>query len=130
MTEELTTRPNGPEIRFTTDCPGRAVFNHIASRWGLLILVTLYDAALRFHQIRNCIEGVSEKMLTQTLKVLVRDGLVVRFEKFTAPPQVTYQLSPVGRELAAPLREVILCLGRKLPEILEAQSTHDRLQEP
>jgi DNA-binding HxlR family transcriptional regulator len=50
----------GSEIRFTPDCPGLAVFNH-TSPWGLLILVTLYDAPLRFHQLRDRIEGVSER---------------------------------------------------------------------
>jgi DNA-binding HxlR family transcriptional regulator len=61
-------------IAFTTECPGRAVFNHIASRWGLLLLVTLGEGPQRFHLLRDRIEGISEKMLSQNLRFLVRDG--------------------------------------------------------
>lgn len=79
---------------------------------GLLLLVTLGEGPLRFHLLRDRIEGISEKMLSQTLKALVRDGLVRRLVEPTIPPRVTYELTPIGGELAAPLREVIERLGR------------------
>ena len=113
-------------ITFTVECPGRAVFNHIASRWGLLLLVTLCEGPLRFHLLRDRIEGISEKMLSQTLKSLVRDGLVRRLVEPTIPPRVTYELTPIGGELAAPLRDVIERLGRLVPDILAAQLAYDR----
>ena len=113
-------------IAFTTECPGRAVFNHIASRWGLLLLVTLGEGPLRFHLLRDRIEGISEKMLSQTLKFLVRDGLVQRLVEPTIPPRVTYELTPIGGELAAPLRDVVERLGRRVPDILAAQVAYDR----
>jgi DNA-binding HxlR family transcriptional regulator len=113
-------------IVFTAGCPGRAVFNHIASRWGLLVLVTLGEGALRFHLLRDRIEGISEKMLSQTLKSLVRDGLVRRRVKPVIPPRVTYELTPIGEELAAPLHDVVERLGRFVPDILAAQQTYDR----
>jgi len=113
-------------IAFTVECPGRAVFNHIASRWGLLLLVTLGEGPLRFHLLRDRIEGISEKMLSQTLKSLVRDGLVRRVVEPTIPPRVTYELTPIGGELAAPLRDVIERLGRLVPDILAAQLAYDR----
>lgn len=120
----------GPEqeagIVFTAECPGRAVFNHIASRWGLLLLVTLGEGPLRFHLLRDRIEGISEKMLSQTLRSLVRDGLVRRLAEPTIPPRVTYELTPIGGELAAPLREVVERLGRFVPDILAAQQAYDR----
>jgi DNA-binding HxlR family transcriptional regulator len=120
----------GPEqeagIVFTAECPGRAVFNHIASRWGLLLLVTLGEGPLRFHLLRDRIEGISEKMLSQTLRSLVRDGLVRRIAEPTIPPRVTYELTPIGGELAAPLREVVERLGRFVPDILAAQQAYDR----
>jgi DNA-binding HxlR family transcriptional regulator len=112
-------------IAFTTECPGRAVFSHIASRWGLLLLVTLREGPLRFHHLRDRLEGISEKMLSQTLKLLVRDGLVRRLEEAANPPRVTYELTPIGRELAAPLRNVVECLGRRIPDILAAQQAYD-----
>jgi DNA-binding HxlR family transcriptional regulator len=113
-------------IVFTAECPGRAVFNHIASRWGLLVLVTLGQGALRFHLLRDRIEGISEKMLSQTLKSLVRDGLVRRLVEPANPPRVTYELTLIGGELAAPLRDVVERLGRFVPDILAAQQTYDR----
>jgi len=120
----------GPEqeagIVFTAECPGRAVFNHIASRWGLLLLVTLGEGPLRFHLLRDRIEGISEKMLSQTLRSLVRDGLVRRLAEPTIPPRVTYELTPIGGELAAPLRELVERLGRFVPDILAAQQAYDR----
>jgi DNA-binding HxlR family transcriptional regulator len=122
-------QPKSPEearIDFTVECPGRAVFNHIASRWGLLLLVTLGEGPLRFHLLRDRIEGISEKMLSQTLKSLVRDGLVRRLVEPTVPPRVTYELTPIGEELAAPLRDVIERLGRFVPDILAAQLAYDR----
>ena len=75
-------------------------------------MVTLGEGPLRFHLLRDRIEGISEKMLSQTLKSLVRDGLVRRLVEPTVPPRVTYELTPIGGELAAPLREVIERLGR------------------
>lgn len=126
-------QPKSPEeapIAFTVECPGRAVFNHIASRWGLLLLVTLGEGPLRFHLLRDRIEGISEKMLSQTLKSLVRDGLVRRLVEPTIPPRVTYELTPIGADLAAPLREVIERLGRLVPDIIAAQLTYDRQPYP
>jgi len=113
-------------VVFTVECPGRAVFNHIASRWGLLLLVTLFDGPLRFHLLRDRIEGISEKMLSQTLKHLVRDGLVRRIAEPSIPPRVTYELTTIGSELAAPLRDVIERLGQQVPAILAAQLAYDR----
>lgn len=102
------------------------MFNHIASRWGLLLLVTLGEGPLRFHLLRDSIEGISEKMLSQTLKFLVRDGLVRRLVEPTIPPRVTYELTPIGGELAAPLRDLVGRLGRRVPDILAAQVAYDR----
>jgi DNA-binding HxlR family transcriptional regulator len=123
-------QPQEPEqaagTAFTAECPGRAVFNHIASRWGLLLLVTLGAGPLRFHVLRDRLEGISEKMLSQTLKSLVRDGLVRRLAESTIPPRVTYELTPIGGELAAPLHDVIARLGRLVPDILAAQQAYDR----
>jgi DNA-binding HxlR family transcriptional regulator len=127
---KTTVPPDGPQEQagtvFTAECPGRAVFNHIASRWGLLLLVTLGEGPLRFHLLRDRIEGISEKMLSQTLKSLVRDGLVRRLAEPTNPPRVSYELTPIGGELAAPLHDVIERLGRFVPDILAAQQAYDR----
>jgi DNA-binding HxlR family transcriptional regulator len=124
--KEQAAAPDGNgAVEFTVECPGRAVFNHIASRWGLLVLVTLSQGSLRFHLLRDRIDGISEKMLSQTLKSLVRDGLITRRVERTMPPHVAYELTAIGGELAAPLQEVITRLGRRIPDIIAAQLAYD-----
>lgn len=111
---------------FTPDCPGREVFNHITGRWALLILAALRDGPLRFHLLRDRVGGISEKMLSQTLKVLGRDGLVHRSVEPTVPPQVSYQLTEIGAELSEQFAGLIGWMGRRVPDILAAQQRHDQ----
>lgn len=112
----------------TPNCPGREIFTHITSRWALLILIALKDEALRFHALRDRVRGISEKMLSQTLKVLVRDGLVSRYVEHTVPPQVTYELTEMGQELSPQFHQLVAWMGRRVPDILKAQAQHDRLE--
>ncbi|MEV4896171.1 helix-turn-helix domain-containing protein [Nonomuraea sp. NPDC055795] len=81
---------------FNSDCPGREVFTHVTSRWGMLIMVALRDGPLRFYLLRDRIGGISEKMLSQSLRGLVRDGLVHREVEPSVPPKVTYSLTGLG----------------------------------
>jgi DNA-binding HxlR family transcriptional regulator len=117
--------PSLAESPFTPDCPGREVFNHITSRWALLILAGLGNGPMRFHLLRDRVGGISEKMLSQTLKVLVRDGLVRRSVEPTVPPQVSYALTEVGAELSVHFAGVIQWMGRRVPDILVAQREYD-----
>jgi DNA-binding HxlR family transcriptional regulator len=110
---------------FLTDCPGREIFDHVTSRWGLLLLLALVDGPLRFHVLRDSVEGISEKMLSQSLKILSRDGLVERLVESTIPPRVSYKLSAIGHEVAAPLNEVLRWIGRRILDIHAAQKTYD-----
>jgi DNA-binding HxlR family transcriptional regulator len=110
---------------FTTDCPGREIFEHVTSRWGLLLLLALVDGRLRFHALRDRVEGVSEKMLTQTLKMLARDGLVARYVEPTIPPRVSYELTQMGEEVAATLNEVLRWIGQRVADIRVARMTYD-----
>ena len=82
---------------FHIDCPARQVLDHITSRWGIWVLLALRDGELRFFELRERIDGISEKMLSQTLRTLVRDGLVWREVEPSTPPKVTYGLNEVGR---------------------------------
>jgi DNA-binding HxlR family transcriptional regulator len=107
------------------DCPGREIFNHLTSRWGFLVLLALADGPLRFHAVRDRVEGVSEKVLSETLRTLVRDGLITRSVNPTVPPQVTYALSELGREVAPLLGEVRGWLGRRVFDVLAAQRRFD-----
>jgi DNA-binding HxlR family transcriptional regulator len=116
------------ETHLHADCPGREVFNHIASRWGMLVILTLSGGALRFHVLRDQINGVSEKMLSQTLKLLVRDGLVIRSVEPSVPPRVTYELSVLGHEAANSLKQIVEWLGKHIPEIISAHEQFDAMR--
>lgn len=91
---------------FHTDCPARNVIDHVTSRWGVWVLISLRGNSLRFYELRESIRGISEKMLAQTLRALVDDGLVWREVEPTTPPQVTYGLTEFGRDVGEPLTDL------------------------
>ncbi|MCX4870020.1 helix-turn-helix transcriptional regulator [Streptomyces sp. NBC_00257] len=99
---------------FHTDCPARDVVDHVTSRWGVWVLISLRSNGLRFYELRESIQGISEKMLAQTLRALVQDGLVWREVEPTAPPQVTYGLTEFGRDVGEPLTELFDRITRRL----------------
>ncbi len=107
-------------------CLWRDVFHHVTSRWGFLVLIALVDQPLRFYLLRNRVEGISEKMLSQTVKLLVRDGLIVRHVEATIPPQVSYELTKMGREIAQRLNGVSQWIGEHVPDIEQAQRSFDQ----
>ncbi|MFC7705565.1 winged helix-turn-helix transcriptional regulator [Plastorhodobacter daqingensis] len=92
-------------------CPSRSVLSHVTSRWGALIMIALHDdGKLRFSALRRRIGGVSERMLTQSLRLLEADGLLSRTAHKVVPPHVDYDLTPLGREVAARLRDLAICI--------------------
>ncbi|MFI8277660.1 winged helix-turn-helix transcriptional regulator [Streptomyces sp. NPDC085929] len=99
---------------FHTDCPARDVVDHVTSRWGIWVLISLRSNDLRFYELRDGIRGISEKMLAQTLRALVQDGLVWRKVEPTTPPQVTYGLTEFGRDIGEPLTELFDRITRRL----------------
>jgi DNA-binding HxlR family transcriptional regulator len=105
---------------FAAACPTRVVLDHVTSKWGVLVIVALAERSLRWGELRRAIEGISEKMLAQTLKVLERDGLVLREAQPTIPPRVDYSLTPLGAELADRLLPLVAWIsdntGRILPD--------------
>ncbi|MER5424783.1 winged helix-turn-helix transcriptional regulator [Streptosporangium roseum] len=112
---------------FNSDCPGRTVFTHVTSRWGMLILAALRGGPLRFYLLRDRIGGISEKMLSQNLRDLVRDGLVHREVVPSVPPKVSYSLTPLGEGLAAALQELLSWIGSHTADVIAAQRQHDVL---
>ena len=99
------------EGALTTNCPTRTVLDHVTSKWGVLLLVFLSDSSMRWGERRRAVEGISEKMLAQTLRTLETDGLVHREVTATVPPRVDYSLTPLGTDLVArllPLMEWIV----------------------
>ncbi|MBF6047919.1 transcriptional regulator [Streptomyces sp. NRRL B-1677] len=99
---------------FHTDCPARDVVDHVTSRWGVWVLISLRSNDLRFYELRESIRGISEKMLAQTLRALVQDGLVWREVEPATPPQVTYGLTEFGRDIGEPLTELFDRITQRL----------------
>ncbi|MDX6761894.1 MULTISPECIES: winged helix-turn-helix transcriptional regulator [Streptomyces] len=97
-----------------TDCPARDMVDHVTSRWGIWVLISLRSNDLRFYELRNSIQGISEKMLAQTLRALVQDGLIWRQVEPTTPPQVTYGLSEFGQDVSEPLTDLFDRITRRL----------------
>lgn len=85
-------------------CPTRRILDLIGGRWTVLIVGALRDGALRFSDLQRRVEGISQKMLTQTLRTLERDGLVTRTATLQVPVRVDYELTPAGRSLVGPLK--------------------------
>jgi DNA-binding HxlR family transcriptional regulator len=88
-------------------CPSRVVLDHVTSKWGVLVLVALSEETLRWGELRRRAQGISEKMLAQTLRTLERDGLVHRDAQPVIPPRVDYSLTARGRELATRLLPLV-----------------------
>ena len=86
------------------DCPSREVLKHVTSRWGVLVLMALEARAHRFAELRRAVQGVSERMLAQTLQWLEGDGMVQRIVHDVVPPHVEYRLTPLGRAAAKHVR--------------------------
>ncbi|MEV5595952.1 helix-turn-helix domain-containing protein [Streptomyces sp. NPDC052496] len=123
---QLSTPPADEEgDAFNGACQGRVVFDHLTSRWGVLIIAALQSAPLRFSGLHARIGGISEKMLSQTLRTLVRDGLVERTVTPAAPPQVSYALTPLGDSAAGPLLEVLDWIHAHTTDVVAAQHRHD-----
>lgn len=106
---------------FQAGCPSRTVLDHITSKWGVLILAALSEGEQRWSELRRRAEGISEKMLAQTLKTLERDGLVLRKARPVIPPHVDYSLTDRGYELTALLVPLVTWAYDNADEILKGQ---------
>ncbi|MCO5998160.1 winged helix-turn-helix transcriptional regulator [Actinoallomurus rhizosphaericola] len=110
---------------FAGRCTSREALGHVTGRWGILALGALSEGTYRFNALRRRVDGVSEKMLAQTLQALERDGFVLRKAEPTIPPRVEYSLTPLGREAAERLLGVIEWLEARMPEVMAAQARYD-----
>jgi DNA-binding HxlR family transcriptional regulator len=110
---------------FARNCTSRETMEHVTGRWGILAMVALRDGTTRFNALRRRVDGVSEKMLSQTLHALERDGLVLREARPTIPPHVEYSLTPLGRDVAAKLFDLIELLEDRMPEVMAARASHE-----
>lgn len=105
-------------------CPSRQALDLIADKWTMLVIKALVDGVRRYGALRRAIDGISPKMLTQTLRALERDGLVTRTVYPVVPPRVDYALTPLGETLIEPLAAVAAWAERHMTEVAEARSSH------
>ena len=107
-------------------CPAvREVLSRVGDKWSVLIVGLLHDGPKRFSALRREIDGVSQRMLTLTLRGLERDGLVSRTVEATVPPRVDYELTRLGRTLLEPVMELAAWAERNRVAIHEARSRFD-----
>ncbi|MFI8567111.1 winged helix-turn-helix transcriptional regulator [Rhodococcus sp. NPDC078407] len=110
---------------FARDCASRQTLQNATSRWGVLALAALTEGDYRFNALRRRVDGVSERMLAQTLQTLERDGLIVRTVQGTIPPKVEYSLTPLGRDVGTRLSDLIELIEGSMPAVLESRAEHD-----
>lgn len=107
------------------DCPVRDVLDRIAGKWSTLLLLTLAAKPLRFGALRRTVPDISQRMLSQTLRSLQRDGLIDRTVYPTVPPAVDYRLTPLGRSLLDPLLGLIAWANAHHDTIRAARAASD-----
>jgi DNA-binding HxlR family transcriptional regulator len=103
----------------SANCPSREILEHITSKWSVLVLRCLRDGVHRFSELKQRIEGISEKMLAQTLRTLEQDGFILRTVYPVVPPKVEYQLTITGSQAAEKIIYLIDWIETCLPEIVE-----------
>lgn len=107
-------------------CPTRAALDRISGKWTVLILGLLDGGAVRFSELQRRIDGISQKMLTQTLRELERDGLITRTVYPVVPPRVEYNLTQLGRTLSEPVAAIRRWSEAYIQEVTLAQQVYDR----
>jgi DNA-binding HxlR family transcriptional regulator len=114
---------------YQTECPTRLVLNRIADKWAVLVLGLLESETKRFSILQREIGGISQKMLTQTLRGLERDGLIARTVYPTVPPKVEYTITPLGKTLVGLLAALRVWAETHIEEVQRAQSNYDKAQQ-
>jgi DNA-binding HxlR family transcriptional regulator len=110
---------------YSDNCPTRIVLDRIADKWAVLVLGLLGGGPVRFNQLRRQIEGISQKMLSQTLKSLERDGLVNRKAIATVPVTVEYSITPLGATLSATVDGLRIWAETHIGQVLASQLHYD-----
>jgi DNA-binding HxlR family transcriptional regulator len=110
---------------YAAECPTRQLLDRIADKWTTLLLTTLDGGEMRFNALKRRIEGVSQKMLSQTLRQMERDGLVLRHVEATVPVSVTYEITPLGRTLVTALTPMIDWAETRMGDVEAARRAYD-----
>ena len=115
------------KVLSVANCPSRLLLEQIADKWSVLILAALHDGPLRFNDIRRCLEGITQKALTQTLRRLERNGVVDRRVITNSPIAVEYSVTPLGKTLKEPFQALYGWTLEYLPEVEKARAAFDGL---
>jgi len=110
---------------FDTECPTRIVLDRIGDKWTVLVVAALAEGPLRFTVLRDRVGGVTGKVLTSTLRSMLRDGLVKRMAYATVPPKVEYQLTELGVSLREPIDQLRAWAERNVAQIVRNREAHD-----
>ncbi len=116
-----------PYSVYSSHCPARQFLERLADKWTILIIGRLKQGETRFNQLRRDIEGITQKVLSQTLKKLERDGLIVRRVFATVPVTVEYSLTPVGLTLVETFESLAHWAESNIESVRLAQEQYDRL---
>ncbi len=112
---------------FDADCTAtREILNRVGDKWSVLVVVLLGEGTKRFNELKRAVEGISQRMLTSTLRGLERDGLVKRTVYPTNPPQVEYALTKLGRTLLEPVSVLAIWAQGHRAEVQRAREAFDR----
>lgn len=110
-------------------CPSRTSLARIANKWTAMVVMVLSEGQQRFGAIREGVDGISAKVLTETLRALERDGLVERHDFGGMPPHVEYALTDLGRTLTEPLAALGAWAQEHIVQVQAARDTYDRREE-
>jgi DNA-binding HxlR family transcriptional regulator len=112
-------------LGLSEDCPTREVLDRVGDKWSVLVIVLLGQRTHRFNELHRAIEGISQRMLTLTVRALERDGLVSRTVHASVPPRVDYELTELGRSLLNPLNALAAWANAHRGDIQAAREQHD-----
>jgi DNA-binding HxlR family transcriptional regulator len=119
------TEPFPPQV-VVEDCPAREILDRVGDKWSVLVIVLLGQRTHRFNELHRAVEGISQRMLTLTVRALQRDGLVSRTVYATVPASVDYELTELGRTLLVPLAALYDWANTHRDDIQAARERHDR----
>jgi DNA-binding HxlR family transcriptional regulator len=127
LKEDAEKRGGAPAANvYAEACPSRALLALVADKWTLLVMPALRRGPMRNGDLMRLIEGVSQKMLTQTLRTLESNGLVRRIDYLEVPPRVEYELTDLGRSLADALRKLDSWVEAHIAEVEVAREEFDK----
>jgi len=115
---------------YDRNCPTRQLLDRIGDQWTVLIVGALKDGPLRFTEIGHRVDGISQKVLTQTLRSLVRDGILTRTAYAVIPPKVEYELTTLGRNLSEPLEMLDQWAREHMTAVQQSRDAYDAEHTP